>query len=278
MLRACSLAALVMIFCVAMACVATVAAQDMRNPRIASVPVDWSEAVAHLDNGTEPSPRSIERLNQAADTLFANMAASPVPVLLPFNSAQLLRDAAAGLPNAAATYLIDVRPPAFFQAGPGGYDAVFAVHAKELPGSDVMYSERIDVHISGSALLYELDEPTGIVNWPVNGGLGADFPGIKRFLSRELRALHLHALRRALCIVDRVPRRRHALSQDILSRCRQDRDPVPQIPAGDGRQRRTRRLVPHSQAPSRRTPSTVRKPSPRHSPTTARVTSCPAAA
>ncbi len=181
MLRACSLAALVMIFCVAMACVATVAAQDMRNPKIASMPADWSEAVAQLDNGTEPSPRSTERLNQAADMLFANIAASPVPVLLPFNSAQLLRDAAAGLPNAAATYLIDVRPPAFFQAGPGGYDAVFAVHAKELPGSDVMYSERIDVHISGSALLYELDEPTGIVNWPVNGGLGADFPGIKRF-------------------------------------------------------------------------------------------------
>jgi hypothetical protein len=45
----------------------------------------------------------------------------------------------------------------------------------------MLYSERIDVHISGSALLYELDEPTGIVHWPVNGGLGADFPGIKRF-------------------------------------------------------------------------------------------------
>jgi len=180
MLRACSLAAPVMIFCVATACVATVAAQDMRNPKIASMPADWSEAVAQLDNGTEPSPRSTERLNQAADMLFANIAASPVPVLLPFNSAQLLRDAAAGVPNAAATYLIDVRPPAFFQAGPSGYDAVFAVHARELPGSDVMYSERIDVHISGSALLYELDEPTGIVHWPVNGGLGADFPGIKR--------------------------------------------------------------------------------------------------
>jgi len=77
MLRACSLAALVMIFCVATACVATVAAQDMRNPKIASVPVDWSEAVAQLDNGMEPSPRSIERLNQAADTLFANIASRP---------------------------------------------------------------------------------------------------------------------------------------------------------------------------------------------------------
>src|SRR6266568_4929297 len=150
-LRVCSLAALVMAFCVATACVATVAAQDMRNPKIASMPVDWSEAVAQLDNGTEPSPRSIERLNQAADTLFANIAASPVPVLLPFNSAQLLGDAMPVPPHPAATYLIDVRPPSFFQAGPGGYDAVFPVYAKELPGSDVLYSDRIDVHISGSA-------------------------------------------------------------------------------------------------------------------------------
>jgi hypothetical protein len=175
MLRVCSLAALIMTFCVAVA-----AAQDMRNPKIVSMPVDWSEALAQLDNGTEPSPRSIARVNQATDTLFANIAASPVPVLLPFNSAQLLRDAAGGPPHPAATYLIDVRPPPFFQAGPGGYDALFSVYAKELPGSDVLYSDRIDVHISGSALLYELDEPTGIVHWPVNGGLSADFPGIKR--------------------------------------------------------------------------------------------------
>jgi len=144
------------------------------------MPVDWSEAVAQLDNGTEPSPRSIERLNQAADTLFANIAASPVPVLLPFNSTQLLRDTVPVPPYPAATYLIDVRPPSFFQAGPGGYDAVFPVYARELPGGEVLYSDRVDVHISGSALLYELDEPTGIVNWPVNGALGADFPGIKR--------------------------------------------------------------------------------------------------
>jgi hypothetical protein len=179
MLRVCSRAALIMIFCVA-ACVAAVAAPDMRNPRIVSMPVDWSEAVGPLDNGTEASPRLIERLNQAADTLFANIATSPVPVLLPFNGTLLLRDAAVGLAHPAANYLVDVRPPPFFQAGPGGYDAVFSVHAKDLPGSDVLYSERIDVHISGSALLYELDEPAGVVHWPVNGGLGADFPGIKR--------------------------------------------------------------------------------------------------
>src|SRR5262245_66401573 len=94
---------------VAPAWVATVAAQDMRSPKIASMPVDWSEA--QPDNGTESSPRSIERLNHSADTLFSNIAASPVPVLLPFNSAQLLRDPMAVPPHPVPTYLIDVRPP-----------------------------------------------------------------------------------------------------------------------------------------------------------------------
>jgi len=194
-LRVCSLAALVMAVGVA-----TAAAQEMRAPHIVRTPVDWSEATEPLDQ--EAGPGSIERLNQAAGKLFANIAASPVPVLLPFNGVQLLRDAAGangtngvavangtngangsngnGANHGAANYLIEVRPASFFQAGPGGYDAVFAVYAKDMPGSEINYPDRIDVHISGSALLYELDEPIGILGWPVNGGLGADIPGIKR--------------------------------------------------------------------------------------------------
>jgi hypothetical protein len=172
----------------------------MRTPHIVRTPVDWSEATEQLDQ--EAGPGSIERLNQAAGKLFANIAASPVPVLLPFNGVQLLRDPTGangtngvtvangsngangangnGANHGAANYLIEVRPASFFQAGPGGYDAVFSVYAKDMPGSEINYPDRIDVHISGSALLYELDEPIGILGWPVNGGLGADIPGIKR--------------------------------------------------------------------------------------------------
>jgi hypothetical protein len=187
-LRVCSLAALVMAVCVA-----TAAAQEMRTPHVVRTPVDWNEVADQFDQSTEPAAKSIERLNQATDKLFANIAASPVPVLLPFNGAQFLRDTAAGANgtngngangnganHGAVGYLIEVRPASFFQAGPGGYDAVFSVYAKDMPGSDVQYPDRIDVHISGSALLYELDEPAGMIGWPVTGGLGADFPGIKR--------------------------------------------------------------------------------------------------
>ena len=173
----------------------------------------------------------------------------------------------------AATYLIDVRPPPFFQAGPGGYDAVFSVHAKDLPGIDVLYSDRIDVHISGSALHYELDEPTGIVHWPVNGGTRRRLSRHQADLSRERRALHFHALRRAVCRVDRVPRRRHALPQDVLPRRRQGRDPDPQVPAGRRRHAAAAgkpRHGGHHRPPASPVP-VVHLPS-------ARATSCPAAA
>jgi hypothetical protein len=211
-LRVCCLAALVTAVCVATAAAQELRTQelrtqelrtqdtpiqdprmqDMRTPRIVRTPVDWNEVTDQLDQSTEPAARSIARLNEATGKLFANIAASPVPVLLPFNGAQLLRDTAAGANgnangangnganHGAASHLIEVRPASFFQAGPGGYDAVFSVYAKDMPGSDVTYPERIDVHISGSALLYELDEPAGMIGWPVTGGLGADFPGIKR--------------------------------------------------------------------------------------------------
>jgi hypothetical protein len=164
------------------ACVATAAAQDMRNPRIIRATVQWSEVTAQLETPAEHAAATVvERLNQATSKLFANIAASPVPVLLPFNAAQLLRDDAADAAKAPTDYLTDVGPPPFFQAGPSGYDAVFSFRAREIPSFGIHYSERINVHISGSLLLYEVDEPAGIISWPVNGGLGTDFPGIKRF-------------------------------------------------------------------------------------------------
>ena len=164
------------------ASIAGAAAQDMRSPRISRTVVQWDEVVASLHGSEEgeAAPDLIARLNQFTGELFANIAASPVPVLLPFNTADLLRDRAAGKTNPPADYLNGLRPPPFFQAGPGGYDAAFSIYAREMPGSGIGYSERIEVLISGSALLYELDEPAGVIGWPVGGGLDAEFPGIKR--------------------------------------------------------------------------------------------------
>src|SRR5262249_7714978 len=116
------------------------------------------------------------------------IVASPVPVLLPFNTADLLRDHANGEMLELAAYLTDFKLPPFFQTGPAGYDAAFAVYARDLPGSGVSYSERITIHLSGSALLYEVEEPQRLLGWPVNGGIDVEIPGIKRlFLENQAR-------------------------------------------------------------------------------------------
>src|SRR4029450_1145177 len=84
--------------------VAAAAAQDMKSPRIAPTRVDW-DAVAVELGARDPAkpalaaPDVIATLNRATGERFANIAASPVPVLLPFDTAAFLRDRAA----AAAT-------------------------------------------------------------------------------------------------------------------------------------------------------------------------------
>src|SRR5262245_6933230 len=174
--------------------IAGAGASEMRSPQLFHTAVHWNEVAATLGNGGgQPAdPGRLAKLNTLTGALFPGIAASPVPVLLPFNTAELLRDHAAGLDNPLVSYLGGLRPPPFFQAGPGGYDAAFSIRPKDdLPNSGITYSERIDVHISGSALLYEIGEPTGIGGWQAGGSLGGldtDFPGIKRnLLESQLR-------------------------------------------------------------------------------------------
>ena len=180
----------------------------MRLPQIASAKVDWMAALASLSEVAElrstaltvpprqprssssrPVPRALARLNAAMAQRFPGVTRSPVPVLLPFDTAALLRDLAAG--NAAEgneRYLSGFQASKFFYPGPSGYDAVFSLRTADVPDlADISYSEPIDVLISGSALLYELDDPT-----PPSGArspaLETEFPGIQRLI-------HEHHLR-----------------------------------------------------------------------------------
>src|SRR5947209_8449413 len=92
---------------------------------------------------------------------------------------------AAGLMTTAAQHAAaqDMKSPRISQALVDWEDA-----AAEMRELGIGYSQPIYVHISGSALLYELDEPAGMIGWPVTGGLEADFPGIKRlFLENRVR-------------------------------------------------------------------------------------------
>jgi hypothetical protein len=157
------------------------AAQDMKSPRIAPTHVDW-DAVAVELKAIEPQepfvvPELMAKLNRATSERFANIAASPVPVLLPFDTAAFLRDlTAASHADAAAAsanappdnYLFGFNSVAFFHPGPAGYDAVVVARAQDMHELGIRFSDPVYVHIGGSAFLYDLDEPKGMIGWPVH--------------------------------------------------------------------------------------------------------------
>jgi Peptidase family M23 len=183
-------------------------AQEMKSPRISPTHVDWDAVAAQLaaitaPGTTEPStaapsaeaapPPSInsiaatelvESLNRATGERFAGIATSPVPVLLPFDTAAFLRDRVAKAAATSATnlpagnYLLGFNAVQFFYPGPAGYDAVVVARAQDMRELGIGFSNPIHIHISGSALVYALDEPAGMIGWPVHGL--DDIPGVRR--------------------------------------------------------------------------------------------------
>jgi hypothetical protein len=191
------------------------AAEDMKDPRISSVRADWDalspellalERPSALDSpdAAQSNPQEeqeetkhppanaadiIARVNLAMGNQFANIASSPVPVLLPVDTPALLRDradAADATHAEAGNYLLGFNSVPFFHAGPGGYDAVVVARAQEMRDLGIGFADPIYIHISGSALLYELDEPVGMIEWPVTQL--DEFPGLRRvFLENYVR-------------------------------------------------------------------------------------------
>jgi hypothetical protein len=144
------------------------AAPEMRGPRITNATIDWNAARAE-------APETWPSLNAATGKFLANIGASGVPVLLPFDTRAFLRDQASG--NAADTdkYFADFHAPIFFFPGSSGYDAAFRI---PLNDSSVHPAE---VQISASSVIYELDSPAADQGVSVPE-LEHDFPGIRRVL------------------------------------------------------------------------------------------------
>jgi hypothetical protein len=179
------------------------AAQDMKAPRISHPTVDWNAAVADLyasdafrpapeDGDGAPVPANSDplgTLNRALAGRFPHLAESVVPVLLPFDTAAFLNDRAAGkAATEPGSYLAGFEGVPFFQAGPGGYDAVITARAQDLKDLGIAFADLVLINISGAGVLYELDEPVARIAWPVPAGLDTDFPGIKRmFLENYVR-------------------------------------------------------------------------------------------
>src|SRR5262245_37982189 len=90
-----------------------VAAPDVHTPHLSFASVDWSAAIANLPmldlppaaarstkarlGGGRPPTPALARLNGITSPLFPGVATSPVPVLLPFDVAALMRDRADGV-------------------------------------------------------------------------------------------------------------------------------------------------------------------------------------
>ena len=181
-------------------------ADEFRTPSISAVHVEWRAVLDQLraEIGTQSSvasaftfagqrrvaasdPRStpaLMQLNAVTSQIFAGIEQSPVPVLLPFDTAAFLDARANGAPPSlsVAHYQADFRPVDLFYAGQAGYDAVFSLEPGAGDGMPQRtFAKPVEVQITGSILTYDINDPLGGKGEPVKA-LQAQFPDLRRFI------------------------------------------------------------------------------------------------
>jgi hypothetical protein len=185
---------------------ACLAAGAFNTPAISSVRVEWRAVLDALRSeiNAQPSvasaftfsgqrrvwpsdPRStpaLVQLNAVTSQIFNGIGRSPVPVLLPFDSAGFLAARLSGAPSSLSVsrYQADFRAADMFDAGPAGYDAVFALEPGDGDGMPQRtFTKPVEVQITGSILAYDIDDPLGGKGEPVKT-LAAQFPDLRRFI------------------------------------------------------------------------------------------------
>ena len=95
-------------------------AEPFKAPTISIVRPDWNAARADAAElaGTPPAD-ALARLNEATTKIFPAIAASPVPVLLPFDTRAYLRDLGADPAKPATDYQRGFQAERIFSRGPG---------------------------------------------------------------------------------------------------------------------------------------------------------------
>ena len=181
-------------------------ADEFRTPAISAVRVDWRAALDQLrseintHSAVAPAftfseqrrfrsfdPRSrpaLVQLNAATSPIFTGIGRSPVPVLLPFDTAAFLDARSNGAPASLSLshYQAGFRPSDLFDAGPAGYDAVFSLEPGAGDGMPQRtFAKPVEVQITGSILLYHIEDPFGGKGEPVKA-LSAQFPDLRRFI------------------------------------------------------------------------------------------------
>jgi murein DD-endopeptidase MepM/ murein hydrolase activator NlpD len=181
-------------------------ADEFRTPSISAVHVEWRAVLDQLRSeiSTRPAiaanftfagrrrvrasdPRStpaLVQLNAITSPVFAAIGRSPVPVLLPFDTATYLEARANGAPDSLSVsrYQADFSPADLFFAGASGYDAVFSLEPGAGDGMPPRtFAKPVEVQISGSLLTYDLADPLGGKGEPVKA-LAAQFPDLRRII------------------------------------------------------------------------------------------------
>ena len=167
------------------------APDDMKSLRLSAADVDWNAVRAALadleplksgsDAGGAAVPDVLTQLNAAIAKILPRVAASPVPVLLPFDTAVYLHDAALGTAGDAGKYLLGLSTATLFYPGPSGFDAMLSLRPQDAPDLNLSFARPVNVQISGSALLYELDGSV-VAGETAVPQLDGQFPGIRRVL------------------------------------------------------------------------------------------------
>lgn len=193
-------------FCSLPAGTAGASADEFRTPSISAVRVEWRAVLDQLraEIGAQPAvasaftfsgqrrvpawdPRStpaLVQLNATTSQFFAGIGRSPVPVLLPFDTASYLEARANSAPENISISRVqaDFRPADLFYAGPAGYDAQFSLEPGAGDGMPSRtYVRPVEVQITGSILTYDLADPQGGKGEPVKS-LAAQFPDLRRFI------------------------------------------------------------------------------------------------
>src|ERR1700752_3451646 len=115
---------------------------------------------------------------------FAGIGRSPVPVLLPFDTAAFLGAQLNDVPASLSLshYQADFRPVDLFDAGPAGYAARFSLEPDAGDGMPQrVFAKPVEVQITGSILVYDISDPLGGKGEPVRS-LAAQVPDLRRFI------------------------------------------------------------------------------------------------
>jgi murein DD-endopeptidase MepM/ murein hydrolase activator NlpD len=195
-------------FALLIAGTAVVSADEFRTPSVSAVRVEWRAVLDQFRSeiSAQPAvapaftysgqrrlpafdPRStpaLVQLNAVTSQFFTGIGRSPVPVLLPFDTATFLDARLNGAPASLSLsrYQADFRPVDVFDAGPAGYDAVFSLEPGAGSGDGMpqrTFAKPVEVQITGSILTYDISDPLGGKGEPVKA-LSAQFPDLRRFI------------------------------------------------------------------------------------------------